>query len=199
MNHHIRPDILTASGNYFNFIEPERNIVLVTDIAHALANVCRFGGHTREFYSVAQHSVLASHIVPPEDAFAALFHDAAEAYLGDVMRPLKELLPDYRALEARVQAAVFQKLGLPEQLPPSIKLADRVLLATEQRDFMPAHDDEWGLIINIEPLTERIEPWAPWLACTKFLDRYRELVEPLLQHPCPTPQAHLCAAVGGAA
>lgn len=132
----IRPDILTASGSYFNFIDPADNAVLVTDIAHALSNVCRFAGHTREFYSVAQHSVLASWIVPPEAA----------------------------------------------ELPASVKRADRVLLATEQRDLMPAHADEWELIVGVEPLAERIEPWAPWLARTMFLDRYCELVAPLM-HP----------------
>lgn len=176
----IRPDILTASGHYFNFIEPADNVVLVPDIAHALANVCRFAGHTREFYSVAQHSVLASRIVPPEDALAALFHDATEAYIGDVARPLKELLPDYRKIEARLQADIFRKLDLPEQLPPSVKRADLILLATEKRDLMPAHNDEWGMITGIEPLAERIEPWAPWFACTMFLDRYREIGAPMM-------------------
>lgn len=180
MRHSIRPDILTASGNYFNFIEPAGNAVLVTDIAHALSHVCRFAGHTREFYSVAQHSVLASRIVPPEDALAALFHDATEAYIGDVARPLKQLLPDYKAIEARLQADIFAKLGLPAELPASVKRADLILLATEQRDLMPAHDDEWALIADVEPLAERIEPWSCWVACTMFLDRYRELVAPMM-------------------
>lgn len=170
-----RPDILTVSGNYISFVEPADNAVLVEDIAHALANICRFAGHTREFYSVAQHSVLVSFIVPPADALAGLFHDAGEAYLGDVTRPLKQLLPDYCAIEARLQADIFQKLGLPAELPPSVKRADRILLATEQRDLMPPHNDDWPLIAGIEPLADRIEPWTPWLARTMFLDRYREL------------------------
>lgn len=175
MNHSIRPDILTASGNYINFVNPAGNSILVTDIAHALSNVCRFAGHTSEFYSVAQHSVLASYLVPKKDALAALFHDATEAYLGDITRPLKQLLPDYRAIEQLLQTDIFSKLGLPPELPPSVKQADLILLATEQRDLMPHHDDEWTLIAGIEPMPARIEPQSPWIACTMFLDRYREL------------------------
>ena len=171
-----RPDILTVSGNYFNFIDTNDNKVLVKDIAHALSNVCRFAGHVKDFYSVAQHSVLISHIVPPEDALAGLFHDATEAYIGDVTRPLKCLLPDYKAIEARLHADIFTKLGLALTLPPSVKHADLVLLATEQRDLMPTHNDEWTLITGIEMLQETIEPWSPWIARTSFMERYRELI-----------------------
>lgn len=170
-----RPDILTASGNYFNFINTTGNAVLVTDIAHALSHVCRFAGHTKEFYSVAQHSVLASHIVPEEDALAALFHDAAEAYIGDVARPLKQLLPDYKEIEARIERDIFAKLGLPDVLPPSVKQADLILLATEQRDLMPPHSDEWALIAGVEMLPDPICPWTPWTARTMFIERFRHL------------------------
>jgi len=174
----IRPDILTVSGHYFNLVDPTNNVIRVTDIAHALANVCRFAGHVSEFYSVAQHSVLVSYIVAPENALAALFHDAAEAYIGDVTRPLKALLPDYRAIEARLQADIFRKLGLPPEIPAEIKTADLIMLATEQRDLMPDHDDEWALIANVEPLPETITPWSPSIAAVLFLDRYRVIVAP---------------------
>ncbi len=170
-----RPDILTASGKYFNFVDTEANEINVLDIAHALSHVCRFAGHVREFYSVAQHSYFCSFLVPPEDALQALFHDATEAYIGDVTRPLKALLPDYRRIEERLHNDIFTKLGLSPDLPRSVKHADLILLATEQRDLMPSHSDEWLILAGISPMPETIIPWSPAVAKTKFVERYYKL------------------------
>lgn len=171
----MRPDILTKSGHYFDFINPAGSRFDISDIAHGLSNVCRFGGQSKEFYSVAQHSVAASYLVPDCDRFAALMHDAAEAFIGDIPKPLKELLPDYKVIEKRVESAVFERFNLRNPLPPSVKHADLIMLATEQRDLMPPHDDEWALVRGISPLKTTIKPVSPAEAYRLFMARFEEL------------------------
>jgi 5'-deoxynucleotidase YfbR-like HD superfamily hydrolase len=171
-----REDILTKSGQYFDFLHPERYSIEITDIAHALANTCRFAGQCKQFYSVAQHSVYVSRIVPEEDAFAGLMHDCAEAFIGDVSRPLKRMLPDYRVIEKRIEAALFAGLGLPAKLPDSVKLADRQMLFSEQAKLLPPHDDEWAVLEGIGPAPGIIvTPLWPDEAYAAFMERYHEL------------------------
>jgi len=173
----MKPTILTAGGKYFNFLQPAADTVEIETIAHALSNICRYTGHVREFYSVAQHSVLVSFLVPPEHALAGLLHDAAEAFIGDVAAPLKRLLPDYKVIEQRVEAVVLAKFGLPAELPICVKLADMVALATEQRDLMPAHDDIWASIEGVQPDDLVTVPHSPKYAKTLFLQRFYELMQ----------------------
>ena len=169
--------ILLVNSAYLSFDEPHAADFGIEEIAHALAHICRFTGQCAEFYSVAQHSVLVSHNVPEAHAFQALLHDAAEAFIGDVAKPLKALLPDYAVIERRVEAAVYGRFGLGPP-HPSIKVADQVLLRTEQRDLMGADHHEWALCGGVDPLPDRIVPVGPGEARAMFLARFDELAPP---------------------
>jgi uncharacterized protein len=177
----MSPTILTHSGISFNLVEPNPDLIEIEDIAHALSHICRFTGHTRVFYSVAQHSYLASFCVPPEFALEALLHDATEAYVGDVSSPLKSQLHEYRNIEFWIDSAIRQRFNLPASQSPCVKHADLVMLATEKRDLMPAHTEEWAILANIQPFqTTAIKPMASEMARWYFLDRFKQLTNPAI-------------------
>lgn len=163
--------ILTHAGKHFDLTDPQPEMVDALDIAHGLANCCRFAGQSNWFYSVAQHSVLVSEIVPHEFALEALLHDAAEAYIGDITKPLKRLLPDYRAIERRVDAAIRAAFDLPDHHSREVGEADLILLATERRDLMIEDDREWDCLAGIQPLAKHIRARNQNHAKAMFLER----------------------------
>jgi hypothetical protein len=156
-------------------LTPDPEAINQIDIAHALSNLCRFTGHTRHFYSVAQHSVLVANLLPRELRFMGLMHDAAEAYVTDMATPLKNLLGNYRELEASVWEAVCIRFGLPLELPPEVKHADLVALATEKRDLMPEHAEVWPSLVGITPSPRAVLPLMPEDAKFIWLEMFETL------------------------
>ena len=176
--------IQTWSGRLFSPLEPDPAAIEIVDIAHALAHQCRFGGHSRTFFSIAQHCcVVADELerrgASAEDVLSALLHDAGEAYLGDLPHPLKHRSPLgtlYRAVEEPLQAVILARFGLPAQPPPLVKPVDRAALAAERRALMaPTGDDAWPELDGVEPLEVAIDPWPPDRAASEFLARYERL------------------------
>jgi len=165
----------TFTGRQFWPADPRPDEITIEDIAHSLAHQCRFGGHCEKWYSVAQHSLLVSYECDAADALQGLLHDAAEAYVIDVPRPLKLMLgSEYAVLERDVHAAICARFGLAVALPVSVTHADEVLLATEARDLMKPPPAPWARMPA--PRAERItECWDPLGAEARFLDRFREL------------------------
>jgi len=171
--------IQTYTGEQFWPLDPKPEHIRIEDIAHALSMLCRYNGHCLEFYSVAQHCVLMSHEVAPEHALWALLHDAAEAYLGDMPRPLKhqDEMVQFRLAEVGIMRAVREKFGLDHE-PEEIHEADNRMIATEKRDIMAESKGEW--LDHGAPYVTRIESWPPVVAEMRFLDRFRELTEAAL-------------------
>ena len=167
------PTILLRSGVYLDLLEPEKCSFTIDDIAQGLAHVCRFAGQCEVFYSVAEHSVHVSHLVPPEHAYAGLMHDAAEAFIGDVTKPLKTLLPEYKAIEQRIETAIFERFDVP--VPgAAVKHADMVMLGAEQRQLMHNGDDWYGTAGDGNPPVV-IRALAPISAKDVFLRRFLDL------------------------
>ena len=187
----------TYTGKQLWVLDPRPEDICIEDVAHSLSMLCRFNGHCQEFYSVAQHSVFVSQVmlpgeygnwIPAEARLEALLHDAAEAYVGDMIRPLKlSLGPEFKRAEERVAAAARVALmprmhEPPPNLVEAIKHADMVALATEKRDMVAAGVGTWkiyyekdGKRMNAEPASEALCSWSPVLAKERFLARYHQL------------------------
>ena len=135
----------TKSGVQFWPLDPRPEDVRLEDIAWSLSHQCRYAGHCAFFYSVAQHSVMVADMVPHELKRTALLHDATEAYLVDLPRPVKRMMADYRAAEQVVWEAVARRFGLPLELPAEVKDADEDALATEAPILMPNAPKAWAL------------------------------------------------------
>lgn len=167
--------IQTWSGQVYRFEKPDPESIVIVDIAHALSQTCRFTGHTDTLYSVAEHCVRLSSTVPQEDAPAALLHDAAECYLTDVNKPLKQLIGRrYKRLEEIGQRVIFRKFGLDPELPVSVDKADLRMLMTEKRDLFSCQV-LWGNYADIEPYDFKIKPWPSRVAECAYLSRFKQL------------------------
>ena len=151
--------ILTNSGQRFDILEPHSAMVHPQDIAHSLAMQCRFNGHCGTFYSVAQHCIVVASLVPEEHKLAALLHDATEAYIGDIVRPLKQAVPQLRQMEHHIWHAICARFDIDPVLPSCIHDADMVALATERRDLMPENRDEWECLAGTQPMQQFIRAW----------------------------------------
>lgn len=168
--------IKTFTGLHFNYAHPTVESISIRDIAQALSHECRFAGHLPEFYSVAQHSVLVSEIVPPEFALEALLHDAHEAYCKDIPSPLKRLIPDYCGIEMGIDCVIRNKFGLPVVPSQAVKQADLVMLATERRDLGIDDGERWPMLDGIKPSDKVIAiPLNAVQARGLFAQRYFEL------------------------
>jgi uncharacterized protein len=173
------PFIQTVSGRRVNPFEPDPAELEIGDIANALANQCRFGGHCFPYLSVAQHSCVVADLMlerggSADDALWALLHDASEAYLVDLPHPIKhrsELGRLYAEAEKPLQDAIIARFELSPEPPASLKPLDRAVLATERR----AVSDEawhWPELDGFEALDLEIDPWPPERAKEEFLERF---------------------------
>jgi hypothetical protein len=165
-------------GTKFWPLEPKPEDITIAAIARSLSNECRFGGHVREFYSVAQHSVRASYMVPPDLALCGLLHDASEAYLRDVPTPLKMEMPRYLAAEDRVMRMIAERFRFPWPLPPAVKHADYQLLCDEAADLVDGSIDDWNLKPDGSPVCRDLAgPMEPKAAEYYFLKRFFEILK----------------------
>jgi hypothetical protein len=161
-----------ASGGKINLADPQPGDIRVYDIACSLAKLCRFNGHCRKFYSVAEHSIHCSTLVEKlggtiEQQRHAVLHDAVEAYLGDVTSPLKSLVPQYEELEAKFQSLIYQVFGLNPANDDVVVAADQAMLAYEQRQLF--NDCETYVVDEADVVYVRC--WTPEHARKRFIDR----------------------------
>jgi uncharacterized protein len=167
----------TAGGVAFYPLEPVLEKIRVTDIAHALSHLCRYNGHTRKFYSVAQHAFIVSYLVHERYAFEGLHHDDAEAYLGDLIYPIRQhpMMRGFNEAEDRLLQAIGRAYGSPNLYPPAVAIADREVVYHESRSFGPVPVEWKDVYYTSPPARYRITPLPARIARWLYLSRHEEL------------------------
>ncbi len=170
--------IITYTGTRFWPLDARTNEIFILDIAHALSNMCRFNGHVREFYSVAQHSVLVSQLLPQELKLAGLLHDATEAYLPDLSRPVKYQLEEFRKAEDRLHLVIASRFDIPFPLPKEVKAADNAVLLSEMNSLMPKTGPHFQALHTDgeQPAVSIINPLPPKQAEQLFMQTFDDLM-----------------------
>lgn len=182
----------TRGGRKFVFTNPEGHDYNANDIAHSLSNICRYGGASRYHYSVAQHSVLMAELayamtLDPVFALDCLFHDAAEAYIGDLPTPIKVQMPKYRQIEDRIDAALRKHfrahhIPVPKVQSEACRVLDKAMFLAEWPVLM-GYEDCGGWYPDVEPANVVIESWSPEYAKRRFIEVGEYLIQ---QHHNPT-------------
>lgn len=157
--------IRTVNGIYVNVFEPTPEMFCIEDIAHALAHQCRFGGHLPQYYSVAQHCVEMANKMHPSHKLAALLHDASEAYLLDIPRPIKKGLTNYKEIEDRLMAVIAAKYGFEYPLHEKVKEVDEYMLQWE-----------WSRLMLGKRIFDELKPWTPKYAKYAFTELFESLI-----------------------
>ena len=164
----------TYTGKQFWPLDPRPEDIDINDIAHSLSMQCRYNGHCARFYSVAEHSVLVARQASPKNRMAALLHDAAEAYLCDLPRPVKHSVSGYAEAEAAVELAIAERFGVTWPWPDEVKRIDNCILHDEKAQLM-ANGPAWNL--PGEPLGVRVECWSPERARLEFMSAFHAYCE----------------------
>jgi uncharacterized protein len=162
----------TYSGRKFYPLNPREQDIAIEDIAHALSLICRYGGHCLKFYSVAEHCVLMAAKALAPLKLTTLLHDASEAYLGDVIRPLKRNFTAYKAAEMAVEQVIASKFGTQFPLPKEVKALDEAILFDELEQNMSYPPEPWHVT---KGLGVKLQFWKPIRAEAEFLKAFKDL------------------------
>jgi hypothetical protein len=162
-----------VSGRAFWPLDPLPEEIHIEDIAHALAMNCRYGGHSVRFYSVAEHCVHMASKAPPGLELATLLHDASEAYLADVIRPVKAHLANYKEIEANLERCIAQRFGIAWPMPAAVKALDEAIIADERAQAMVPSAFPWSQWKPVPALGVTLQCWTPRRARAEFLLAFR--------------------------